>query len=213
MATGRSPFSGPSVELTLLILIVAVVILGFVSKKATARREAERLRTAQLRQAQQQKEEAEKLRANLPPLQPGSLLRATIDPLGSTSFRVIVQLSRRAFDILDRGLWDYSLGNVPNPNYAKELSDYEIEQQTHQQMLLDKYMQQYAKEHPPKKQKPPETVPLTIRELCAPLGYTRYCDTVSDAKALTDQIRGMLQKLKSFIEQNDKPQEKMTFDL
>ncbi len=144
----------------------------------------------------------------------GSLLRATINPIAPTVLHITVQLSDDARRTLDKGkLWDYSLGEIHNWLY-----NYEVQKYNEAWLRYDIYEKnknehtRYRMEKPTLPQ-PNTTRPVLIQELCNPKGYKCYFDTASDAKAGAEQLRAMLQRLKSFIEDNQTPQQKQTFDL
>ena len=149
--------------------------------------------------------------AKLSPLKPGSLFRATIDPVASTGLQVTVQLSTEARKVINKGLWDYSLGEIHNWYYNYEVKTYN---EAWMRYDINEKHKTSNKVEKPTLPKPKKTRPVLIKELCNPKGYTCYFDTIADAKDGAEQLRTMLQRLKSFIEDNQAPQQKkLTFDL
>lgn len=205
----------------ILLLIVVVVAVGFAFVDYCRKSDEHQMKEEQKRnyiEAENKRFEERKaineLNAKFPPLKDGSLLRATIDPILPTALQVTVQLSNQARQTLDKGkLWDYSLGEIHNWLYNYEVQKYNeawLRYDIHEKNKTEHTRHRIEK---PTLPQPKKTRPVLIQDLCNPRGYTCYFDTASEAKAGAEQLRKMLELLKSFIEENKSPPQKQTFDL
>jgi hypothetical protein len=147
------------------------------------------------------------------PLAPGSLMRATIEPLPNNVIRLLVQLSDEARDILTKqNIWERSLFDRPNPIYQQQMNAYKEAwaQYEEDKKSVIETVRWFAKE--PIDREPSKIIQTTVSEFCNPQGYVRAFATTGEAKGWASELRTHIENLKKIIEQNKAPLEKETFE-
>jgi hypothetical protein len=149
----------------------------------------------------------------LEPLAPGSVMRATIDPLPNNTIRLLIQLSDEARAIFDaQRIWERIIFEKPNPIYQVQMRAYQDAWASYESAKQSNVetIRWFAKQ--PIDPEPSKTIYTTVSEFCNPQGFVRAFPTTGEAKAWTTELRTHIENLKDIIEQNKAPPQKETFD-
>jgi hypothetical protein len=149
----------------------------------------------------------------LEPLAPGSLMRATIEPLSNNTIRLLIQLSDEAREILDKqNIWQRVLFDKSNPLYDAQMRAYTdawARYESDKKSTVET-IRWFAK--PPIDAEPSKIIYTTVSEFCSAEGFVRAFPTAGEAKAWATELRTHIENLKNIIEQNKAPPVKETFD-
>jgi hypothetical protein len=147
------------------------------------------------------------------PLAPGSLMRATIEPLPNNIIRVLIQLSDEARTIFYKeNIWGRMLFDFPNPHYEIQIRAYEKAWETYKSQARSSSQGARDMAKAPIDKEPLKTIPVLVSAFCSPEGLVRDFPTAGEAKGWATELRTHIENLKKIIEENKTPAQKETFD-
>jgi hypothetical protein len=146
-------------------------------------------------------DDAARIQATVPPLQPGALFSAAINPLPNNTIQFAVRLSSEARTIIaQQNLNSVHILDFPNEHYEEE--------KRNQARLKESSR---LRDHIEASYEPPKNIDITVEYFCQPCGITRSFPSAGEAKAWAEQLRAGLNKLQSILEANETAAEPATF--
>lgn len=201
------PFAANLTFILILIFFVAFIIhltglheTIFGSREAKARKEDEAIKTAIA-------QDAARVQATIPPLEPGALFTAKITPLPNNTIQFAIKLSPEARNIIvQQNLFPVRILTYPNLEYEEEKQQYDrdMERLRRSPKLRDHIEANSTPE-------PEKNIDITIEYFAHPCGMTRSFRSASEAKAWTEQLRNGLEIFQRELEANETPAEASTF--